>query len=71
MKSSLTDKINNILEDNQTYDPTVNFGKGRAVYGMFGYAILNGLYSLPILFAAIPILPLKQSIRIQLYQILK
>lgn len=71
LRSSLTEKINSVLEENQTYDPTVNFGKGRAVYNMFHYAIMNGLYSLPILFSAIPPLVLKQSARVQVNTYLK
>ncbi len=60
-----------MLEENQTYDPTINFGRGRAIYNMFHYAIMNGLYSLPILFNAIPPLVLKQNIRNQVHQYLK
>ncbi len=71
VRSSLTEKVNSILEENQTYDPTINFGKGRAIYNMFNYAIMNGLYSLPILFNAIPPLVLRQNIRTQLNNFLK
>jgi hypothetical protein len=38
---------------------------------MFNYAIMNGLYSVPVLFNAIPPLILKQNIRSQINQYLK
>jgi hypothetical protein len=71
LRSSLTEKVNTILEENQTYDPTINFGRGKAVCNMFHYAVMNGLYSLPILFGALPPLPLKQNVRMQIHQFLK
>ncbi len=63
--------MNNILNENQTYDPTINFGKGRAIHNLLSYSILNGLYSLPILFNSLPILTLKTTIRSTIYNILK
>jgi hypothetical protein len=30
LMSCLTGKVNNILETNQTYDPSINFGKTRS-----------------------------------------
>jgi len=38
---------------------------------MFNYSIMNGLYSLPILFSAVPPLVLKQTVRNQVNQYLK
>ena len=55
LMSSLTAKIDRILDENQTYDPTINFGKGKTVNNLLQFAVENGLNSLPILFNAIPI----------------
>lgn len=67
LMSSLTAKIDRILDDNQTYDPTINFGKGKTVSNLLQFAVENGLNSLPILFNAIPIAFLTNQIRIQIY----
>ena len=63
LMSIFTIKVNNILESNQTYDPTINFGKGRSAYNLLQFAIENGLSSLPVQFNALPILTLTNSIR--------
>ena len=39
LMSSLTAKIDKILISNQTYDPTINFGKGRTIQNLMHYAI--------------------------------
>jgi hypothetical protein len=58
LMSSLTSKVNSIIDNNQTYDPTVNFGKSSSntIVNLLQYAQTNGLHGLPILFNAIPIL---------------
>lgn len=63
LMSCFTSKVNNILETNQTYDPTINFGKGRSAYNLLQFSIENGLHSLPVLFDSLPILMLSNSNR--------
>lgn len=58
LMSCLTGKVNSILDSNQTYDPSVNFGKTRTEHLLLHYAFTNGLYSIPIAFNAIPVMPL-------------
>jgi hypothetical protein len=69
--SIFTAQVNSILDENQTYDPTINFGKGRSQHNLLGYAVANGLYSLPIMFNAIPIMNLTSSTRSSLQNLLK
>lgn len=38
---------------------------------MFNYAIMNGLYSLPILYNVVPVLPIKNAMRNQIHQFLR
>ena len=71
LMSCLTGKVNAILDTNQTYDPSVNFGKNKTEHLLLHYAFTNGLYSLPISFNALPIMPLPSSARIQIYGFLK
>ena len=66
LMSSLTAKVDQILDENQTYDPTINFGKGRVVQNLLQYAIENGLHSLPLLFNALPSLVLTNQVRSQI-----
>ena len=70
LMSCLTSKVNAIIDQNQTYDPTINFGKGPAVTNLLQYALMNGLNSLPILFNAVPILMLTNQIRNQVNSII-
>ena len=63
LMSIVAAKVNNILESNQTYDPTINFGTGRSAFNLLQFAIENGLSSLPVQFNALPILTLANSIR--------
>ena len=39
LMSSLTAKVDRILSDNQTYDPTINFGKGKSIQNLMQFAI--------------------------------
>ena len=71
LQSCLTGKVNSILDTNQTYDPSVNFGKNKAEHLLLHYAFTNGLYSLPILFNAIPTMPLPSQVRLTLMGMLK
>lgn len=70
LMSCLTSKVNAIIDQNQTYDPTINFGKGPAVTNLLQYAFQNGFYSIPTLFNALPILQLSNQIRNQINSIL-
>lgn len=70
LMSCLTSKVNAIIDQNQTYDPTINFGKGPAVINLLQYALMNGLNSLPVLFNAAPILLLSNQVRTQISSIL-
>lgn len=63
LMSCFTGKVNSILETNQTYDPTINFGKGRSAYSLLQYAILNGLDSLPVIFNSLPIMVIPNTVR--------
>ena len=67
LMSSLTSKVDTHIDNDQRYDPTINFGKGKSVYNLLNYSIENGLNSLPALFNAIPILFLTNQIRSQIY----
>lgn len=67
--SCLTDGVNNILEDNPTYDPTINFS--NATTNLFSSAIKTGLCSPCILFNSIPILPLPSATRAQINNMMK
>ena len=71
LQSCLTGKVNEILETNQTYDPSVNFGKTKTEHLLLHYAFTNGLYSLPIAFKAIPVMPLPSQTRQALLSMLK
>lgn len=70
LMSCLTSKVNAIIDQNQTYDPTINFGKGPAVTNLLQYALQNGLHSLPILLNAASILMLSNQVRSQVSSIL-
>lgn len=70
LMSCLTSKVNAIIDQNQTYDPTINFGKGPAVTNLLQYALQNGLNSVPILFNAVPILLLSSQVRGQISSML-
>ena len=63
LMSSLTAKIDKILDENQTYDPAINFGKGKSVSNLLQFAVENGLNSLPTLFNAIPIAFMTNQVR--------
>jgi len=63
LMSCLTGQVNTILETNQTYDPSINFGKTRPEHLLLHYAFTNGLHSLPIAFNALPIMPLPSATR--------
>ena len=39
LMSCLTSKIDQILENNQTYDPTINFGKGKSVFNLLQFSV--------------------------------
>eukprot|EP00919_Chromeraceae_sp_WS-2016_P074353 GHVR01175931.1.p1 GENE.GHVR01175931.1~~GHVR01175931.1.p1 ORF type:complete len:130 (-),score=6.43 GHVR01175931.1:2324-2713(-) len=69
--SSLTSKVNKVLDEDQTCDPTIYFGKGRGVHNLLYYAIANGLYSLPIIMNALPLMQLTASTRHSITSILK
>ena len=71
LQSCLTGKVNAVLDTNQTYDPSINFGKTKNEQLLLHYAVSNGLYSLPVLFNAIPVLPLPSQARTVLYGMLK
>ena len=71
LQSCLTGKVNAILDTNQTYDPSVNFGKNKNENKLLHYAFTNGLYSLPIAFNAIPMMPLPSLARIAIVGFLK
>lgn len=68
--SCLTGKVNEIIEQNQTYDPTINFGKGQSVPNLLQYALENGLNSIPTIFNAVPVLMLTNQVRNQISTIL-
>ena len=70
LMSCLTSKVNSIIDQNQTYDPTINFGRSTAVVNLLQYAVQNGLHSIPILFNAAPILLLPNQIRNQISSIM-
>jgi hypothetical protein len=72
LMSSLTTKVNRIIDENHTYDPTVNFGKSSSstIVNLLQYALTNGLHGLPILFNAIPILIMSNQDRSQIHSIL-
>jgi hypothetical protein len=72
LMSSLTSKVNSIIDENQTYDPTINFGKpsSSTIVNLLQYALINGLHDLPILFNAIPILIMSSQDRAQINSIL-
>jgi hypothetical protein len=72
LMSSLTSKVNSIIDDNNTYDPTINFGKSSSstIVNLLQYALTNGLHGLPILFNAIPILNLTNQDRVIISSIL-
>jgi len=63
LMSCLTSKINALIEERQTYDPTVNFGKTSVVVNLLQYALTNGLNSLPTLFNTVPVLMLTNQAR--------
>jgi hypothetical protein len=71
LQSCLTGKVNGILDTNQTYDPSINFGKTRTEHLLLHYAFTNGLYSLPVAFNAMPVMPLPAQARAALYSLLK
>jgi hypothetical protein len=72
LMSSLTSKVNNIINENHTYDPTVNFGKSSSstIVNLLQYALINGLNGLPILFNAIPVLIMSNQDRSLIHSIL-
>ncbi len=61
--SSLTGQINAIIEENQSYDPTVNFGKGNAVQNLLNYTIETSLNSFAITLDQLPTLSLNAGLR--------
>lgn len=67
--SCLTDGVNNVLETNPTYDPTVNFSNSTG--SLLSAAIKTGLYSPCILFNSLPVLPLAASVRNQINTMMK
>lgn len=71
LTSCFTSQVSDILNDNQTYDPTINFGKGRSQHQLLAYAVANGLYSLPIMINAIPVMVLLSNTRATILSILK
>lgn len=70
LMSSLTSKVNAIIDQNQTYDPTINFGRSSAVTNLLQYALQNGLHSIPALFNALPVIMLSNQARNQINLIL-
>jgi hypothetical protein len=70
LMSILTTKVDRILDENQTYDPTINFGKGKLVHNLLQFSVENGLHTLPILVSALPVVPLTNTTRNQLHSIL-
>ena len=71
LQSCLTGKVNGILDTNQTYDPSVNFGKTKTERTLLHYAFTNGLHSIPVALNAVPSMPLPASVRSQLQGMLK
>lgn len=70
LMSSLTSKVNTIIDQNQAYDPTINFGKTSVVTNLLQYALVNGLNSIPTLFNAVPVLLYSNQVRSQISSIL-
>lgn len=70
LMSSLTSKVNAIIDQNQAYDPTINFGKTSVVTNLLQYALINGLNSIPTLFNAVPVLLFSNQVRSQISSIL-
>ena len=70
LMSSLTSKVNSIIDQNQAYDPTINFGKTSVVTNLLQYALQNGLNSLPTLFNAAPVLLMSNQVRSQISSIM-
>lgn len=70
LMSSLTSKVNTIIDQNQAYDPTINFGKTSVVTNLLQYALINGLNSIPTLFNAVPVLLYSNQVRSQISSIL-
>ena len=71
LMSCLTGKVNAIISENQTYDPSCNFGKSKTEHLLLHYAFNNGLTSLPILFNSIPVMPLPKELRLTIYNLLR
>ena len=71
LMSWLTGKVNSILETNQTYDPSINFGKTRSEQILLNYAFENGLTSLPVMFNAIPVMPLPSQTKSAIASLLR
>ncbi len=69
MISSLTDGINNILEDTPTYDPTLNFT--NYTISLLSSAIKIGLYSPCVLLNSFPTLYLSHGIKNQINSLIK
>lgn len=69
--SCLTGQANAILDTNQTYDPSINFGKTRSEHLLLHYAFTNGLYSLPVAFNAIAVMPLPSQLKSTLGSMLR
>jgi hypothetical protein len=67
--SCFTDGVNNMLDTNPTYDPTINFS--NATVNLFSSAIKTGLHSPCILFNSLPILPLPAATRSQINSMMK
>lgn len=71
LMSCLTGQVNTILDTNQTYDPSINFGKTRAEHLLLHHAFANGMNSLPITFNAIPIMHLPAQTRSTIFSLFK
>lgn len=71
LMSCLTGQVNAILQNNQTYDPGVNFGKSRTEHLLLHYAVENGVRSIPIALGSVPVLPLPAAIRSNIHSLLK
>ena len=71
LMSCLTGKVNEILDNNQTYDPSVNFGNHRSEHKFLHYAFENGMNSVAVSFKAMPVMPLPFPTKNTIYSLLK
>ena len=67
--SCFTDKLNDILSEKEGYDPTSNFNP--TTVNLLSSAIKNGLHSPCVFLNGIPVLPLPNQQRSQLFSMMK